>query len=240
MKFFVIDDHGQDEAPLVGRNDTVGYAYIISHPPALTLIGTAPPDEVVEPTPLPEPYVEPPTPGEPAWKAIRVGDYLDSSQRKRVMKLCQQYAAIFEPLDSDPARVPAFDIELRPGVTPPKQRPRFIPASKREFVEQTIAQQLELGIIRPGDGPIASPAMVITNANGKQRLVVDYRALNACTVRDAGPIPDMQEFVHSFARRPFLAAFDLTKGYIINALPRHAPASIWRSSLQKAYTNPHV
>jgi hypothetical protein len=43
MKFFVFNDQGEDEAPLVGRNDTVGYAsYIIGHPPALTLIGTAP------------------------------------------------------------------------------------------------------------------------------------------------------------------------------------------------------
>jgi len=39
--FFVFDDNGCVDVPLIGRNDTIGYSYVITDPPAIVFIGAS-------------------------------------------------------------------------------------------------------------------------------------------------------------------------------------------------------
>ena len=47
------------------------------------------------------------------------------------------------------------------------------------------------GKIRPGKGTAGSPVVFVKEKTGNMRLVVDYRGLNAITIKDKYPIPLM-------------------------------------------------
>ncbi|KAG2216240.1 hypothetical protein INT45_001900 [Circinella minor] len=58
---------------------------------------------------------------------------------------------------------------------------------------------LELGLIRPSTGRYLSPVFFVRKANGKLRLVVDYRSLNKQLVIENYPLPHIDMFLSSLA-----------------------------------------
>ena len=60
--------------------------------------------------------------------------------------------------------------------------------------EQTcVEEMLEGGQIGPSDSPWASPVVLVTNKDGSKRLCVDYRRLNSLAIKDAYPLPRVDD-----------------------------------------------
>ena len=57
----------------------------------------------------------------------------------------------------------------------------------REYIDEMLAN----GKIQPGSGALGCPVFFAKAKTGKMRLVVDYRGLNAITIKDSYPIPLM-------------------------------------------------
>lgn len=70
---------------------------------------------------------------------------------------------------------------------------RRIPPNQIEEVRQHIQQLLKQGIIRKSRSPYAAPIVIVKKKDGSLRLCVDYRALNAKTIKDAYPFPRIEE-----------------------------------------------
>jgi hypothetical protein len=64
-------------------------------------------------------------------------------------------------------------------------RPYRYPATHKEELEHQCASMLDQGLIRRSSSTLSSSVLLVKNADGLWRFCVNYRTLNALTVKDA-------------------------------------------------------
>jgi hypothetical protein len=116
-------------------------------------------------------------------------------------------------LDLKPANI---DIEhaINTGNHPPIHvPPRRIPFRQREVVDKMIQEMKDGGQIEDSHSQWASPICLVRKKNNEYRFCVDYRALNAITVRDEFPLPRIDDILDSLSGAKFFSTLDLISGY---------------------------
>ena len=67
-------------------------------------------------------------------------------------------------------------------------------------MKKYIDEHLGKGFIRPSSSAAASPILLVRKPGGGLRFCIDYRALNAVTVKNRYPIPLISETLGKLAR----------------------------------------
>ena len=116
------------------------------------------------------------------------------------------------PLDLGSTTVIQHDIETT-SEQPIRQAPRRLPMHQRKEVRDHIHKLLEEGLISPSNSPWAAPIVVVRKPDGSIRLCVDYRQLNSKTVKDAYPIPRIEEAIDNMSKAKYFTTLDLAAGY---------------------------
>jgi hypothetical protein len=106
-------------------------------------------------------------------------------------KIIERYPTVFsDPPHTDqiPHRPEDMRIHLK-NVTPIKQRPLSRTSQfEQEALKVFLADLLRLGRIRTSNSPYGANILFVRKGDGGLRLVTDYRAINADTVRDQTPL----------------------------------------------------
>ncbi|WVZ89366.1 hypothetical protein U9M48_035784 [Paspalum notatum var. saurae] len=113
-----------------------------------------------------------------------------------------------------PDRNVEFAIELVPGTAPVSKRPyRMAPDEPKELKTQ-LQEQLDKGFIRPSSSPWGCPALFVEKKDqGGKRLCVDYRPLNAVTVKNKYPLPHIDILFEQLGGATVFSKIDLRSGY---------------------------
>ena len=137
---------------------------------------------------------------------------LDNKQKKQLLELAQSFPDVFNEKAGRTSKV-KHEIKLLPGSELCNMPPyRYAPA-RRRFIEDNCQQMLEQGITAPSNSPWASPVVLAPKKDGSLRFCVDYRKLNALTIRDAYPIPRIDDTLDSLQEATFISTLDLRTGY---------------------------
>ncbi|WVZ97583.1 hypothetical protein U9M48_043108 [Paspalum notatum var. saurae] len=134
---------------------------------------------------------------------------------KKIPVVCDFPDVFPEELPSlPPDRDVEFRIELVPRTTPiSKKLYRMAPDELKELKTQ-LQEQLDKGFIRPNSSPWGCPALFIEKKDkGGKRLCVDYRPLNAVTVKNKYPLPHIDILFDQLAGARVFSKIDLRSGY---------------------------
>lgn len=104
-------------------------------------------------------------------------------------------------------------IDVLPGTRPIAQPPYRAGPRARQIEQEHVDSMLEKGIIEPAQSAWASPVVLVLKADGSLRFCVDYRKLNAVTVRDTYPLPRMDECIDSLGEAKVFTTLDANWGY---------------------------
>ena len=113
----------------------------------------------------------------------------------------------------------------------PLSRGRFrIGAPQEAIVEEEVQRLLKAKVIRPSRSPWSSATVLVKKKDGTPRLCIDYRPLNEVTVRDAYPLPRIDEILDSLSNARVFSTLDATSGYHqIPVAPKDIPKTAFQT-----------
>lgn len=131
-----------------------------------------------------------------------------------VQQVLNEFPDVFkEPNGLPPHRAVSHSIPLITGARPVQIRPyRFAPELKNE-IEKQIAEMLQSGVIRPSNSSFASPLIMVKKKDHTWRPCVDYRHLNALTLKSKYPLPVIDELLDELHGAAWFSKLDLRAGY---------------------------
>ncbi|GBG65833.1 hypothetical protein CBR_g53805 [Chara braunii] len=86
------------------------------------------------------------------------------------------------------------------------------PADLDELRRQ-LKELTEKGWIRPSTSPFGSPVLFVPKKGGSLRMCIDYRGLNAITVKNAEPLPRIDDLLDRVQGCKYYNKIDLKSGY---------------------------
>jgi hypothetical protein len=139
----------------------------------------------------------------------------------RLRLLVEEYKTIFRSTVSNkPANLKPFKLEVDQNkwqVPANRLKARRTDSERASAMIDLISKLEKSNIIEPCNESYYSHGFLVPKKeSGKWRLVVDFKNLNAATIKHYGwPIPNIKELLHRIgAKKPRLfAVFDLTSGY---------------------------
>ena len=79
--------------------------------------------------------------------------------------------------------------------------------------EECVTDMLTGGQIETSDSPWSSPVILMTKKDGGTHFCVDYWRLNDVTVKDAYPLPRIDDTLDILAGKQLFSTLDLASGY---------------------------
>ncbi|GBG84022.1 hypothetical protein CBR_g37898 [Chara braunii] len=157
----------------------------------------------------------------------------DLSSDPRMARLLDEFIDIFEsPIGVVPDRPISHEIILEAGVVPPKGCIYRMSEEELEVLRAQLDDLLDTGWIRPSSSPYGAPVLFVRKKNKDLRLCIDYRKLNAQTVKNAGPLPWIDDLLERLGGAKFFSKLDLKSGYHQISI---RPQDCYKSALKTRY-----
>ena len=96
---------------------------------------------------------------------------------------------------------------------PIKQPPRRFPPILAETVDKEVESMMKRGIVQPSHSSWSSGVVLVKKKDGSMRFCVDYRCLNKATIKDAYPLPRVDDSIDKLAGAKWFNTLDLFAGY---------------------------
>ena len=141
-------------------------------------------------------------------------DHIPDDQRDQLKTLLLGNMDIFVEKDTELTMTNVTEMRINTQDHPPTyQAPRRPPLAYREALEKQIQDMLAANVIRRSNSPWMSPVLLVPKKDGSLRLCVDFRKLNAITVRPAASIPSADDIFFALGKSKFRTCLDMKQGF---------------------------
>ena len=161
-----------------------------------------------DPPPLPD---RPDVDGD-TWKEAVQLSHLPEADRAEILGMLEKHRSMWNGRLGQ-VHSTAHRIDLIPGQTPVHCQPYRAGPNARALESTEIQRMLQAKVIEPTTSEWASPIVLVAKPDGSTRFCVDYRRLNAITVRDSYPLPRMDECIDSLGDANIFTTLDCNSGY---------------------------
>ena len=105
------------------------------------------------------------------------------------------------------------EIEIEEGSVPHREGARRMTPNKSEACRKEIEMLMEYDMIEPSKSPWACGVVMAKKKGGQLRFCCDFRYLNAVTIKDAYPIPRIDESLSKLRDAKFFTTLDLGSAF---------------------------
>ena len=138
---------------------------------------------------------------------------LDQSQKAALNKLLGEYRDVFskegDPISSTSLLEHEIYTEGPPVRLPFCRQNPLVRAQEQSQVKEMLRD----GVIRSSISPWASPVVMVKKKDGSMRFCVDFRKVNDATIKDAHPLPRIEDTLESLHGAKLFSTLDLKSGY---------------------------
>ena len=144
----------------------------------------------------------------------KCSEHLQDREKQQLAELLTKYQDVFSKSADDLGRTDRVQHRISTdNANPIRHPPRRLPLGKRDIEKIEIEKMLKRGVIEPSKSPWCSPVVLVTKKDGTTRFCVDYRALNNAMIKDAYPLPRVDECLDSLAGGKWFSCLDLCSGF---------------------------
>ena len=145
----------------------------------------------------------------------RTSEGLEDLQRGRLAETLLEFVDLFPvPGSALTGHTEAVEHTIDTGDSLPiRCALRRMSPQKIKQEEACVEEMLTGGQIEPSDSPWSAPVVLVTKKDGGTRFCVDYRRLNLATVKDAYPLPRIDDTLDMLAGKRWCSTLDLASGY---------------------------
>ena len=148
---------------------------------------------------------------------------VEAKYHGEVRKCLTDFKDVFSSGDHDIGHTEVIRHQIKTGeARPVKERPRRHPYCHRQEIQRQVIDLEKRGVIVPSDSPWAANVVLVNKKDGTKRFCVDYRKLNAVTIKDAYPVPRIDETFDALRGAKWFCTLDLASGYWQVALDEDA------------------
>ncbi|KAM2757400.1 hypothetical protein PS2_019155 [Malus domestica] len=139
---------------------------------------------------------------------------LNFHQLQELQGLLGEFDNIFVvPTKLPPLRSHDHSIALAPGAKPPNLRPYHYGLIQKTKIEKAVKELLDVGFIRASHNPFSFHVLLVKKKDGTWRMCIDYRKLNALTMKGKYHIPLIDDLLDELHGSNYFSKLDLRSGY---------------------------
>ena len=139
---------------------------------------------------------------------------LNEQEQTQLSELLCEFEDVFAKSEFDLGKFNTIQHGIDTGTNRPvKQRIKRTPLGFAGEEEAQLKKMLSAGVIRPSVSEWASAPVLIRKRCGSVRWCVDYRALNALTIKDVFPLPLVDECLDTLAGNVWYSKLDANSAY---------------------------
>ncbi|GBG80460.1 hypothetical protein CBR_g30923 [Chara braunii] len=133
--------------------------------------------------------------------------------KEAIPKLLEEFKDLAEPRTGTVSQPIQHRIEIEPGSRTPKGVVYRMSPRELEELRKQLDELLEKGWIRPSSSPFGAPVLFVPKKEGELRMCIDYRGLNAITMKNVEPLPRIDDLLDRVHGCKYFSKIDLKSGY---------------------------
>lgn len=152
------------------------------------------------------------------WDNIEINPNLSSEQREKLLRLLKKYGSVFQWGENDCGLTDLTKHRIETANAKPIQQAQYrMPEAAKIEVNKQVETMLKNNVIEESHSPWRSPIVLAKkkseNGEARFRFCVDFRKLNAVTIKDSYTLPRIDETIDALGGSYYFTPLDCSGGF---------------------------